>query len=58
MKQSKNADDEIPTIIPNEMSSREFRRSWARLIQKVYEALFNAYKVKDDTADKNSHILR
>jgi hypothetical protein len=25
-----NADDEIPTIILNEMSSKEFRQNWAR----------------------------
>ena len=58
MKQSKNAIDKISTIIPNKMSLREFRRSWERLIQKVYKALFNAYKVNDDTADKNSHIIK
>ena len=30
-------DDTIPTVIPNEISSKEFRRNWARLIQKIYE---------------------
>ena len=30
-------DDKIPAVIPNEMSSKEFRQNWARLIQKVYE---------------------
>jgi len=30
-------DDAIPAVIPNKMSSREFRQNWARLIQKVYE---------------------
>ncbi|MCD4721730.1 MAG: hypothetical protein K8S13_17990, partial [Desulfobacula sp.] len=31
------ADDTIPTIMPNEMSSSEARQNWARLIQKIYE---------------------
>jgi hypothetical protein len=31
------SDDELPTIIPGEMSSKEFRRNWARLIKKIYE---------------------
>jgi hypothetical protein len=35
--QKANADDIIPTIIPNETSSKEARQSWARLIQKIYE---------------------
>ena len=26
-----------PTIMPNEMSSKEARQNWARLIQKIYE---------------------
>jgi len=30
-------DDTIPTIMPNELSSKEARQNWARLIQKVYE---------------------
>jgi len=29
--------DGIPAVIPNEMSSKEFRQNWARLIQKIYE---------------------
>ncbi len=33
----KESDDVIQAVIPNEMSSREFRQNWARLIQKVYE---------------------
>ncbi|MDA3789849.1 MAG: hypothetical protein PF503_15295 [Desulfobacula sp.] len=38
MRKKANIDDSIPAIIPNEMSSKEFRQNWARLIQKVYGA--------------------
>ena len=37
MRKKANIDDTIPAVIPNEVSSREFRQNWARLIQKVYE---------------------
>ncbi len=37
MRKKAYMDDAIPAVIPNEMSSREFRKNWARLIQKVYE---------------------
>jgi len=37
MRKKANTDDTIPTVIPNEMSSKEFRQNWARLIQKIYE---------------------
>jgi hypothetical protein len=30
-------DDQIPTIVPSQMSSKQFRCNWARLIQKIYE---------------------
>ncbi len=30
-------DDSIPVLMPNEMTSKEFRQNWARLIQKIYE---------------------
>ena len=36
MRKKANADDTIPAIMPNEMSSEEARRNWARLIQKIY----------------------
>jgi hypothetical protein len=29
--------DAIPTVIPNDMSSKEIRQNWARLIQIIYE---------------------
>jgi hypothetical protein len=37
LRKKADADDNIPAIIPNELSSKEFRQNWARLIQKVYE---------------------
>lgn len=30
-------DDDIPAVISNEMSFKESRQNWARLIQKIYE---------------------
>jgi hypothetical protein len=35
MRKKANTDDRIPAIIPNEMSSKEFRQNWARLIQTL-----------------------
>ncbi len=32
MRKKADLDDTIPAVIPNEMSSKEFRQSWARLI--------------------------
>jgi hypothetical protein len=37
LRKKADTDDNIPAIIPNELSSKEFRQNWARLIQKVYE---------------------
>lgn len=37
MRKKAGADDAIPVIMPNEMSSKELRQNWARLIQKIYE---------------------
>ena len=31
-------DDAIPSIMETDGSSKEFRKNWARLIQKIYEA--------------------
>ena len=30
-------DDKIPCILESELSDQDFRRNWARLIQKIYE---------------------
>jgi len=32
LRKKADADDNIPAIIPNEISSKEFRQNWARLI--------------------------
>ncbi len=37
MRKKAGMDDAIPAVLPDEMSSREFRQNWARLIQKIYE---------------------
>ncbi len=37
MRKKAGMDDTITAVIPNEISSKEFRQNWARLIQKVYE---------------------
>ncbi|WP_321493336.1 transposase [uncultured Desulfobacter sp.] len=37
MRKKAETDDDIPAVIPNEMSSKESRQNWARLIQKIYE---------------------
>ena len=37
MRKKADADDTIPTIMPNEMSGRVAKQNWARLIQKIYE---------------------
>ena len=29
-------DDAVPTLIDTEMAPKEFRKNWARLIQKIY----------------------
>jgi hypothetical protein len=34
MRKKAGTDDTIPAVMPNEMSSKEFRQNWARLIQK------------------------
>ncbi len=30
-------DDAVPALIESEVSSKEFRKNWARLIQKIYK---------------------
>ena len=29
--------DDVPALIDSDLSAKEFRRNWARLIQRVYE---------------------
>lgn len=35
MRKKANTDDAIPAVVPNEISSKESRQNWERLIQKV-----------------------
>ena len=37
MRKKAGLDDTIPTVMPNDLSSRESRQSWARLTHKIYE---------------------
>lgn len=37
MRKKADNDHVIASIAPGEMSSKEFRRNWARLIKKIYE---------------------
>ena len=37
MRKKTDQDNTIPAVISNEISSKELRQNWARLIQKVYE---------------------
>ena len=37
-RKNKNQDEWMPCILEPEGSSKEYRKNWARLIQKIYEA--------------------
>ncbi len=37
MRKKAETDDAIPSIAPGEMTSKQYRRRWAMLIQKIYE---------------------
>ena len=37
LRKKADTDNQLPTIIPGEMSSKQFLQNWARLIQKIYE---------------------
>ena len=37
MRKKAQTDDTVPAIMSNELSSKEAKQNWARLIQKVYE---------------------
>jgi hypothetical protein len=37
-RKKRNQDEWIPCILEPEGSSKEYRKNWARLIQKIYEA--------------------
>ena len=36
LRKNAGTDDAVPALIESEGSSKEFRKSWARLIQKIY----------------------
>ncbi len=36
LRKKAGTDDSVPALIESEVSSKEFRRNWARLIQKIY----------------------
>ena len=38
LRKKASTDDVVPALIEAELSSKEFRKSWARLIQKIYPA--------------------
>jgi hypothetical protein len=37
MRKKAGADDQVPALIESAVSSKAFRRNWARLIQKIYQ---------------------
>jgi len=37
MRRQTDNEDDVPALIDSDLSAKEFRRNWARLIQKVYE---------------------
>jgi hypothetical protein len=40
LRKNAGANDDIPALIESEVSSKEFRKNWARLIQKIYPVEF------------------
>ncbi len=36
LRKKAGTDDQIPALIESEVSPKEFRKNWARLIQKIY----------------------
>jgi hypothetical protein len=36
LRKKADTDDDVPALIESEASSKEFRKNWARLIQKIY----------------------
>jgi len=36
LRKKAGSDDEVPALIESEVSQKEFRKNWARLIQKIY----------------------
>jgi hypothetical protein len=40
LRKKADTDDQVPALIEPEISSKEFRKNWARLIQKIYPVKF------------------
>ena len=40
LRKKAGADDAVPALIESVVSSKEFRKNWARLIQKIYPVKF------------------
>jgi len=38
-------DDQMPALTESEVLSKEFRKSWARLVQKIYLRLDRIYRI-------------
>ena len=36
MRKKAEADDKVPALIDSDISRKNFRKNWARLIQKIY----------------------
>ena len=36
LRKKAGVDDQVPALIESEISTKEFRQNWARLIQKIY----------------------
>jgi len=40
LRKKAGTDDQVPALIESDISSKEFRKNWARLIQKIYPVKF------------------
>ncbi len=40
LRKKAGTDDAVPALIESEISSKDFRKNWARLIQKIYPVEF------------------
>ncbi|MCP3896476.1 MAG: hypothetical protein GY683_01155 [Moraxella sp.] len=37
MRKKAGSDDQVPALVESAVSSKAFRKNWARLIQKIYQ---------------------
>ena len=40
LRKKAGTDDQVPALIDSDMSHKDFRQNWARLIQKIYHLAF------------------